>query len=148
MKMVNVGEKAPDAELKDVDGKSVSISGFAGKKVLLSFFPFAFSPVCTKEFGCFMDDMEKFGDKGVEVVGISVDSHWSNKAFADSLGVDIPLLSDFDKSASKAFGILRSEGFSERAYFLIDENGVVRYKHVMGNPAEKLDDDELLKNIR
>src|SRR3989344_7641347 len=114
MKMVNVGEKAPDAELKDVDGKSVSISDFAGKKVLLSFFPFAFSPVCTDEFGCFMNDMEKFKDKGVRVVGISVDSHWTNKAFADNMGVDILLLSDFDKKASNAFGILRPEGFSER----------------------------------
>ncbi len=145
--MVSVGEKAPDVELKDTAGNLVRLGSFRGKKVLLSFFPFAFSPVCTKEFGCFMDDMEKFRDKGVEVAGISVDSHWSNKAFADSIGSDFPLLSDFDKKASRAFGVLRNDGFSERAYFLIDENGVVIYKHVMSNPAEKLDDEELLKNI-
>ncbi|MBI2173014.1 MAG: redoxin domain-containing protein [Candidatus Aenigmarchaeota archaeon] len=146
--MVNVGEKAPDVELKNVDGKVVKLSTFRGKKVLLSFFPFAFSPVCTDEFGCFMDDMEKFKDRGVQVVGISVDSHWANKAFADSMDVDISLLSDFDKNAAKSFGVLRPEGFSERAYFLIDENGMVRYKHVMAKPSEKLDDEELLKNIR
>ena len=145
--MVDVGEKAPDFALKDQNENEVTLGDYAGKKLLVSFFPFAFSPVCTEELGCFESDMEQFKAKGVAVVGISVDSTWSNKAFADKLGVNYPLLSDFGKEASKAFGVLREEGFSERAYFLIDEQGVVKYKHVMDSPAHKLDNEALLKAL-
>ena len=143
--MVNVGEKAPDFELKDQHEKMVKLSSFKGKKVLLAFFPFAFSPVCTTEHNCFRDDMNKFNVKGVEVMGISVDSTWSNKAFADSLGIDYPLLSDFGKEVAKMYGVLRKEGFSDRAYFLVDEKGMIKYKHVMASPGTRLDNKELLK---
>lgn len=143
--MVNVGERAPDVAFKDYAGRVVLLSSFKGKKVLLAFFPFAFSPVCTDEMGCFQHDLEQFKQKGVAVIGVSVDSSWSNKAFAERLGLNFPLLSDFDKGAANGFGILRPDGFSERAYFVIDEQGIVRYKHIMDSPGKKLEDTELLK---
>lgn len=143
--MLNVGDKAPDFELKDQDGKNVKLSTFHGRKVLLAFFPFAFSPVCTEEMKCFENDLDEFKNKGIEIVGVSVDSGWSNKAFSDKLGLNFPLLSDFNKEVSKKYGVLRPEGFSERAYFVIDEKGVIKFRHVMESPGKKLDNGELLK---
>ena len=147
--MVNAGDKAPDFELKDQNAEIVKLSSFKGKKVLLAFFPFAFSPVCTVELGCFKDDLEKFKEDGVDqILGISVDSAWSNKEFAKQLEVTYPLLSDFDKSAAKSYGVLRKEGFSERAYFLVDENGIIKYKHIMASPGTRLENAELLKALQ
>ena len=145
--MTNIGEKAPDFELKDQNGNTVKLSNFKGKKVLLAFFPFAFSPVCTDEMGCFQNDLQQFKNKGVEIMGISVDSSWSNKVFAEKLGVNFPLLSDFSKEAAKNFGVLRAEGFSERAYFVVDEKGIIRFKQVMDSPGKKLDNAALLKTL-
>ena len=144
---MNVGDKAPDFELKDQNEKPVKLSDFSGKKVLIAFYPFAFSPVCADEFTCFKNDMSQFKNKNTEVVGISVDSTWSNKAFADQLGINYPLLSDFGKTVTKDYGVLREEGFSNRAYFVVDENGIIKFKHVMDNPGTKLNNDELLKAL-
>ena len=140
--MVNKGDKAPDFTLKDQDQKEVKLSDFRGKKVLLAFYPFAFSPVCSDELCNFGNEIEKF--RGITVLGISVDSHWSNKAFADKLDINIPLLSDFNKEVTKKYGVLRPEGFSNRAYFLIDGQGTIVFKHIMDVPGKKLDNDELL----
>ncbi|MBI2583898.1 MAG: redoxin domain-containing protein [Candidatus Aenigmarchaeota archaeon] len=145
--MAGIGDRAPDFELKDENDKPVSLRDYNGRKVLIAFFPFAFSPVCTDEFSCFQDDLERFAKEGVQILGISVDSHWSNKAFKDSLGISFPLLSDFNKEVSRKFGVLRKEGFSERAYFLVDESGFVRFKHIMDVPGKRLDNEELLAAI-
>ena len=145
--MANVGDKAPQFELKDQNQKNVTLGEYKGKKVLIAFYPFAFSPVCSDELTCFRNDLSHFADKGVEVLGISVDSTWSNKAFADSLGVSYPLLSDFGKEVSKQYGVLRPEGFADRAYFLVDEEGTVKFRHVMDSPGNRLDNAELMKAI-
>src|SRR3989344_8532219 len=139
--MVEIGQKAPDFKLKDQDQNEVSLSSFHGKNVLLAFYPFDFSPVCTIEFACFQDDFSELGNLGVQVLGISVDSHWSHKAFADKLGLKFPLLSDFGKEASKHYGVLRQEGFSERAYFLIDEQGIIKFRKVMPTPKERMENN-------
>jgi len=145
--MVEVGNQAPDFELNDGNEKPVKLSDFKGKKVLIAFFPFAFSGVCTDELSCFKDDLSQFEEKGIQVLGVSVDSHWANKAFGDKLGVSYPLLSDFEKKTAADYGVLRKEGFSERAYFLVDEEGVVKYKHIMENPGTRLENSDLLKAI-
>jgi peroxiredoxin len=145
--MANVGDKAPNFELQDQDQKTVTLGDYKGKKLLIAFYPFAFSPVCADEFTCFREDLSQFQGKGVEVVGISVDSPWSNQAFADSLGVKYPLLSDFGKKASADYGVLRQEGFADRAYILVDEEGTVKYRHVMDSPGNRLDNAELIKAI-
>jgi peroxiredoxin len=145
--MLKVGDNAPVFEVPDQNQQPVKLQDFRGKKVLLAFYPFAFSPVCADEFACFRNDLSQFQKMGIEVLGISVDSHWSNKAFADSLGVSYPLLSDFGREVSKAYGVLRPEGFSERAYFLVDENGKLAFAQVMDTPAKRLENEELLKAI-
>ena len=127
--MVNVGQEANDFTAQDENKKDVKLSDFKGKNVLLAFFPFAFSPVCTVEMSCFKDDFSEFDNLDIQILGISVDSHYSLSAFKKSLGVNFPFLSDFSKEVSKKYGVLRPEGKSERAYFFIDKDGVVQWKN-------------------
>lgn len=146
--MVEIGQKAPDFKLKDQNQNEVSLSSFHGKSVLLAFYPFDFSPVCSAEFSCFQDDLGELNNLKVQVLGISVDSHWSHKAFADKLGLNFPLLSDFGKEVSRLYGVLRQEGFSERAYYLVGRDGIIRFKKIMPTPKEKLDNNQLLEEIK
>lgn len=145
--MVNAGEKAPDFSMKDQHDNDVKLSDFHGKKVLLAFYVADWSPVCGPEMACFKDDMGELRDLGVDVIGVSVDSTWSHKAWAKHLGIDFPILSDFTRDVSRSYGLLRPEGFSERAYLLVDGTGKVIWKHVMAKPAEKLDNSEILKAL-
>ncbi len=145
--MVNIGEKAPDFTMKDQHDNDVRLSDFQGKKVLLAFYVADWSPVCGPEMACFKDDFAELQGLGVDIVGVSVDSIWSHKAWAKHLGIDFPILSDFTRDVSRSYGLLRPEGFSERAYLLVDEEGIVRWKHVMEKPAEKLDNSEIMKAI-
>lgn len=146
--MVAVNEQAPEFTLKDENNQDVRLSQFRGRNVLLAFFPFAFSPVCTTEHTCFENDMHEFSGLDVQVLGISVDSHWAQSAFKKSLGISFPLLSDFGKEAARSYGVLRSEGFSERAYFLVDKNGIIRYTHVMASPGTRLENSELIAALK
>ena len=145
--MVNVGDKAPDFSMKDQHDRDVRLSDFHGKKVLLVFYVADWSPVCGPEMTCFKDDMSELKGLGVNVLGVSVDSIWSHKEWARQLKIDFSILSDFSREVSRSYGLLRAEGFSERAYLLIDGSGVVRWKHVMANPGEKLDNSEILRAI-
>lgn len=146
--MIKVGDTAPQFTLKDQSNQDVSLAQFVGKKkVLLAFFPFAFSPPCTDELNCFRTDLDKFRTQDVEVLGISVDSVWTQKAFAASINANYPLLSDFSKEVSKAYGVLRPEGFTNRAYIMIGKDGKVEYAHVMEALATRLENAEILTAI-
>ncbi len=148
--MANVGDKAPSFTLKASDGgevREISLSDFTGKKVLLAFYPFAFSPTCHDELCEFRDGLATLQTKGVEVLAISVDSHWTAKAFAESLQAKYLIVSDFDKKTADAYGVLRPEGFAERAYFVIDGEGSIIAKHVMDTPGAKLGYSELLELV-
>lgn len=145
--MVEIGQQAPDFTLVDQDGKERKLSDFRGKNVILAFYPFNFSPVCTVEFGCFQDDLSKLNDLNAQVLGISIDSKYSHKEFANKLGLNFPLLSDFNREACKLYGTLRKEGFSERAYFIIDREGIVRFKYLMPTPKERLENEQLIENL-
>ncbi|MBI2101015.1 redoxin domain-containing protein [Candidatus Woesearchaeota archaeon] len=146
--MVNVGDKAPDFALPDQDGKELKLSDFKDSNVILAFYPFDFSPVCTVEFGCFQDDLSELNDLNAKVLGISVDSKYCHKEFADKLKLNFTLLSDFGKEVCKLYGTLRKEGFSERAYFIIDSQGIVRFKYFMPNPGERLENRHLIWDLK
>ena len=145
--MVNVGDKAPDFSMKDQHDNDVRLSSYHGKKVLLAFYVADWSPVCGPEMVCFKDDMSELKNLGVNVLGISVDSIWSHKAWAQQLGIDFSILSDFSRDVSRKYSLLRPEGFSERAYLLIDEQGIIKWKHVMQKPGEKLDNSEIMEAL-
>ncbi|MBI2658785.1 redoxin domain-containing protein [Candidatus Woesearchaeota archaeon] len=145
--MIEVGQQAPDFTLADQDGKERKLSDFKGKNVVLAFYPFDFSPVCTVEFGCFEDDWPKLNELNAQVLGISVDSKYSHKEFAQKLGLSFPLLSDFGKNVCSIYGTLRKEGFSERAYFIIDKQCIVRFKYLMPSPGERLENNKLIEDL-
>ena len=93
---ISVGSPAPDFTLKDQSQAEVKLSDFKGKKnVVIVFYPLDWSPVCTNEHACFVNDMKKFEQLDAQVLGISVDSGWSHKAFAEKMGIKYPLLADF-----------------------------------------------------
>jgi peroxiredoxin len=131
--MIAAGEPAPDFTLRDQDGEEVSLADFEGRRVLLVFYPADFSPVCGDQFSIYQEVKPEIAEKGVELVGVSVDGPYAHKAFQEKLGIDTVLLSDFEPKGEVArmFGVYRKpEGVSERALFVLDEDGVVRWSYV------------------
>jgi len=143
--MVAVGDKAPDFTLPDVDLKQRSLREYVGKKkIVLAFFPLAFSPVCTNEMCSLRDSEQQLNRLEAQVIGISVDSPFVLKAFADHHGFSFPFLSDFNRDVSRQYGVLHDEilgfrGVSKRSIFIIDRNGSVRYRWVSEDPAKQPD---------
>ncbi len=144
-----VGDAAPDFVAPSTSGKDVSLSSFRGKRnVLLAFFPLAFTGTCTKELICFTEDFDQFAGKGVEILPISVDSTASLKEFKNKLQMKTELLSDFKRDISRAYGVLNEDRFySNRAYFLIDREGRLRWSHIEGNNGERRENSEILAEI-
>lgn len=144
-----VGESAPDFTLVTTTGQPVTLSSFRGNKnVLLAFFPLAFTSTCTAELCSFTDDYTSFESKGVVVIPISVDAVPSLKAFKEKLSIGPDMASDFRRDTSRAYGVLNDEKFfANRAYFLIDKQGIVRWEHVEKVNLEKRDNSEILAEI-
>ena len=128
---LQVGDVAPDFELPASGSRTVKLSDFRGNKnVLLAFYPFAFSPVCSLQLPGLQQSLSEFQKLNTAVLGISVDSRHSSAAFAEHLHLDFPLVSDFNKDVTAAYGVLREGGFAERALFVIDRGGIIAYAHV------------------
>jgi len=144
-----VGDAAPDFTAPSTSGKDVSLSSFRGKRnVLLAFFPLAFTGTCTKELVCFTEDFDQFAGKGVEILPISVDATPSLKEFKNKLQMKTELLSDFKRDISRAYGVLNEDRFySNRAYFLTDREGRIRWSHVEGNNCERRENPEIFAAI-
>ncbi len=144
---ISVGEKAPDFTLKGHDDKDYKLSDYKGKTILLAFYPADFSPVCSKEHMCFVNDLKRFENVNAQVFGISVDNIWSHKAFAEKFKISYPLLSDFHPKGKVAslYGLyLEDMGINNRATVIIDMEGIVRYIKVYDIPTQR-DNEELLK---
>ncbi len=128
-----VGQQAPDFTLRDQDGKKVTLSELRGQTVVLVFYPLDWSPVCTDQLNLYQDAMSDFRKQGASLYGISVDSAFSHKAFQEHLGIEFPLLADFEPKGEVArrYGVYRlPDGTSERALFVIDAGGVIAWSHV------------------
>jgi peroxiredoxin len=139
---LDVGALAPDFSLRNQYGETVSLSDFRGSKhVVLVFFPFAFSGICTGEFREIRDHLEDFEGDDVQVFGISCDPMESLRAWADAEGYFFPLLSDFwpHGETSRAYGVFWEQtGFAIRGTFLVDRDGVIRWTLING-PGEPRD---------
>ena len=136
-----VGESAPEFTLKNADMENVSLTDFSGKKVVLLFVPLAFSGPCTQELCDISASIIAYDDLGAQVLGISVDSPFSLKAWAEKEGITIPLLSDFNKEVSAAYGaqfddLLGLKGVAKRSAFVLDGEGVIRYASVSDDPKQ------------
>ena len=123
------GEKAPEFSLEGTGGKLYSLDDYPSG-VILAFYPGDFTPVCTKQFCSYRDDGDRLEALGVPLLGISPQSVESHERFARENQLTSPLASDPDKETAKAYGVLGPGGFVRRAVFVIDENQIIRYRHV------------------
>jgi peroxiredoxin len=128
---ISVGQTAPDFSLKDQSQKEVKLSDFAGKKnVVLVFYPLDWSPTCTNEHACFVNDMKSFETLDAEVLGVSVDSVWSHKAYAEKMGIHYSLLADFQPRGAMAekYGVyLADKGITGRSIVIINKHGKIAW---------------------
>jgi peroxiredoxin len=141
-----LGQSAPDFALLNAGREAVSLSGLRGKKVVLAFFPAAFTGVCEKELCTFRDSLADFNGVNATVLGISVDSPFSNGAFASKNDINFPVLSDYTRSTVNAYGIPVNDfagmsGYtaSNRAVFVVDDEGNVIYEWVAPSLGDEPD---------
>src|SRR5580704_4136223 len=136
---LSVGSAAPDFTLKDQNQQEVSLSSFkCNKNVVLVFYPLDWSPVCTKEHVCLVNDMKRFDQLDAQVLGLSVDSVWSHKAYAEKMGIHYPLLADFHPRGAVAakYGVyLEDKGITGRAISIIDRDGKLVWHKNYGIPV-------------
>jgi peroxiredoxin len=147
---VEVGSKAPEFTLKDFNNQQVSLSSFQGAKhVLLVFYPFAFSGICQGELCQLRDELSDYSSADVQVLGVSVDTPFSLKAWAEQQGYEFPLLSDFwpHGAVASTYGVFNeAAGLANRGTFLIDKGGVVRFAEING-PGEARDQEAWKKAV-
>ena len=136
---VTVGQPVPEFALKDQNQQEVKLADFKGKKnIVLMFYPLDWSPVCSNEHACMVNDMKKFETLDAQVLGISVDSVWSHKAFAEKMKIGYPLLADFQPRGAVAekFGVyLPEKGITGRSTFIIDKQGKVSWAKTYDIPT-------------
>lgn len=149
---VEVGHKPPDFQLPDQNRKQRALTDFLGKKTVLAFFPGAFTSVCTKEMCTFRDSMQVLNSLNAQVVGISVNDPFTNKAFAEANNLQFPILSDYTRDTIRKFNVFHEDfgglkGYvaAKRSVFILDSNGTVRYKWVSEDPGKQPDYEEVKK---
>lgn len=139
---LSIGDKAPEFTLRASDKSEVSLSDFSGKNVVILFFPLAFTGVCTKELCDIRDNLNVYTSLNAEVLAISVDSLFSLEQFKSAQGYNFPLLSDFNKDVSRAYGslyedfVLGMKGVSKRSAFVVGPNGNIKYAEVLEDAGQ------------
>jgi peroxiredoxin len=137
--MIEAGAKAPDFTLPDHAGRVVSLSDFAGRRLLIAFYPLDFSPTCSNQLTLYREIAPELDEAGVTLVGISVDSAFAHKAFRDKLGIRTTLLADFEPkgAVASAYGAyIEGAGHSNRSLVLIDGEGVVEWSYLTDTPID------------
>lgn len=151
---IEIGQQAPGFSLYDTTKNKISLSDLKGHNVLLLFFPQAFSRVCTQELCSVRDNLGLYNDADARVVCISVDSVFTLAAFKEAQQFNFPLLSDFNKDVSAAYGslydnwILDMKGVSKRSAFVIDKNGIVKYAEVLEVAGEEPSIENIQKILK
>lgn len=139
---VKVGEKAPLFTLYDSEKQQIALENLKGKKIVLLFYPQAFTSVCTAELCTTRDDIANYNDLNAEILAISVDSLFTLKKFKEDQQLNFILLSDFNKEVSRAYGALYEEfvfgmkGVSKRSAFVIDQEGTIQYAEVLESAGD------------
>ena len=151
--MVNVGDKAPDFTLKAQDKSEVTLSSFSGSKVILSFYPAAFTGVCQNQACAINNQSDALSSANCQVLGISVDSPFANNAFRDANGIAYPLLCDVHREVITAYGVtfenFAIDGYTvaQRSVFVVEEDGTIGYAWYAENPGIEPDYDALFAHI-
>ncbi|MBI5648617.1 MAG: peroxiredoxin [Ignavibacteriae bacterium] len=153
--MADLGTKAPDFTLADTARAPRSLGEFLGKKTVLAFYPGAFTGVCTQEMCTFQDSLAQLNTLDAHIVGISVDSTFANGEFAAKNKIAFPLLSDHSRVATKAYGVelpnfagIDGYNVAQRSIFVLDADGVIRYKWVAENPGILPDYDVVMAELQ
>jgi peroxiredoxin len=150
---IQIGQQAPDFTLFDSDKQKVALSDYKGKNVLLLFFPQAFTGTCTKELCSTRDNIALYNSANAQVFGISVDSVFTLAKFKEEQHLNFPLLSDFNKTTSIAYGSLYDsfvfdmKGVSKRSAFVLDKQGIVRYAEVLETATDLPDFSAIQKTL-
>jgi len=138
---MKIGSVAPNITLYNTERKKIDLNTFSGKRMILFFFPGAWTSTCTKEMCSVQDDFSFYKSAEAEVFGISVDSPFALKRFKEDQQLEYELLSDFNKEVIRAYGIFREEftcemhGVAERSIFIIGSDGTIQYKEVLEKPG-------------
>ncbi len=149
MALPAIGSPAPDFTLPSTDDSQVTLSNLRGKKVLLAFFTLAFTGVCTAEMCAMTEDYSVFAEDGTVVLPISVDSIPTLKEFKSKEHLRTELLSDFKREVSRLYGTLLEDWFySNRAYVLVDREGIVRWAFAEENPGSRRENSEIMEQLR
>lgn len=154
MSTVAVGQQAPDFTLHEVFGEDpVTLSAHRGQPVVLMFVPLAFSGTCTQELCHVGENWSVWGDMGARIYGISVDSPFVNRKWRSDMGVPFPILSDFNKTAASAYGVLEQdffglEGVAKRSVFVVDGAGGISFAWVSDDPGLLPPFDEIIEAVR
>jgi peroxiredoxin len=148
------GQKAPDFKLFSSELKEISLSDFKGKKLVIHFFPMAFTGVCTTQLCTMRDTFGYYDGLGAEVLAISVDSPFTLAKFKEVNNYQFPLLSDFNKEVSKAYGahyeefVFNLKGVAKRAAFVLDENHLIVYAQVLESAGDLPDFDAIRESLK
>ncbi len=148
---LKIGDNAPDFKLYDTEKTEVTLSSFKGKNVVILFFPQAFTGTCTSELCSIRDNMNIYSGLNAQVLAISVDSVFTLNKFKAEQSYNFPLLSDFNKEVSQAYGayyenwILNMMGVSKRSAFVVDKDGVIQYTEVLESAGDLPDFDQIKK---
>jgi len=151
---IRVNENPHDFKLPDQNKVMRSLKDFSGKKTVLAFFPGAFTSVCTREMCAFRDSMGPYLDLGAQVVGISVNDPFTNKAFAEQNALPFLILSDYMRDTVRKYGLFHEDfaglkGYTaaKRAIIILDENGKVRYMWISDDPNKEPEYDEIVRQL-
>ena len=138
MPVIAAGQPAPDFSLARPAGKRFTRADLEGRRTVLVFYPFAFSPICTDQLSVYNEVLEDFERRGATLYGVSCDAGYSQEAFREQLGIRIEQLSDFEPkgAACRAFGVLHPGGFPQRALVMTGPDGVVLWSYEAGSPGE------------
>ncbi|MFM2307375.1 MAG: hypothetical protein RLZZ367_2044 [Bacteroidota bacterium] len=150
---LQIGTKAPDFKLFNTDKKEVSLSDFAGKTLIIHFFPAAFTGVCTAQMCSSRDDLASYNDLNAAIVGVSVDMPFTLGVFKEKNGINFDLLSDFNKTLIHDYDMylenfaLGLKGVAKRGVAVVDKNGVVQYTETTENPGVQVNFDALKEAV-
>ena len=148
MARIEVGDSAPDFELPGTGGRTVRLADFRGRWLVLAFYPGDFTPVCTRQFCSYRDAADRLDELDAEVLGVSPQTLESHKRFRAKHGLTVPLLADPEREMIRAYGVLGPGGMVRRSIFIVDPQGIVRYRHVALLGLRYQDVDELRQSLQ
>ena len=130
MARIDVGDRAPDFELSTTGGGTTRLADFRGRWLVLAFYPGDFTPVCTRQFCSYRDAADRLDELDAQVIGVSPQTIDSHERFRAKYGLTVPLLADPERKAIRAYGVLGPGGIVRRSIFIVDPEGIVRYRQV------------------